>query len=124
MLNTSLSPIDIRYNTKVNDLPVPTRAGYRFDGWYQDEALTKRWADEILVRENISLYAKWIELPVEESESPQEPKPKPIVTFSDVEGHWAKAMMKELATLGIIQVMKMVLSVQMPRLIVCMWQYY
>ncbi|HBJ02997.1 MAG TPA: hypothetical protein DDY89_24005, partial [Lysinibacillus sp.] len=88
---TVIAPIDILYNTKVNDLPVPTRVGYRFNGWYQDEALTKRWAEEILVRENISLYAKWIELPVEESESPQEPKPsKPIVTFSDVEGHWAK----------------------------------
>ncbi|WP_336633973.1 InlB B-repeat-containing protein [Lysinibacillus fusiformis] len=101
---TVIAPINIRYNTQVNDLPVPTRDGYRFDGWYQDEALTKRWADEILVRENISLYAKWIELPVEESESPQELKPsKPIVTFSDVEGHWAKEMMKELTTLGIIQ---------------------
>ncbi|WP_155590758.1 InlB B-repeat-containing protein [Lysinibacillus cavernae] len=101
---TVIAPIDIRYNTKVNDLPVPTRAGYRFDGWYQDEALIKRWAEEIIVRENISLYAKWIELPVEKSESPQDPQPsKPIVTFSDVEGHWAKAMMEELATLGIIQ---------------------
>ena len=104
---TTLAPIEIAYNTKVSDLPVPTREGFRFDGWYQDVSFTKQWAEETLVRENIALYAKWTALPVTESETPQvpqQPQPtKPVVTFSDIERHWAKEMVEELATIGIIQ---------------------
>ncbi|MEK5231247.1 InlB B-repeat-containing protein [Lysinibacillus sp. FSL K6-0232] len=101
---TALQPIEIPYNTKISDIPRPTREGYRFDGWYQDEALTKPWAEETIVRENISLYAKWTALSVEEPKQPQEPPlPKPNVTFRDVERHWAKDMIEELAALGIIQ---------------------
>ena len=106
---TIIEPINITYNTKVSDLPVPTRAGFRFEGWYEDEALTKRWADGTLVRENIALYAKWTALPAvePEPETPQEPQPptlpQPTVTFGDVEQHWAQEMIEELATLGIIQ---------------------
>ncbi|MEK4426705.1 S-layer homology domain-containing protein [Solibacillus sp. FSL K6-1523] len=105
---TIIAPIDITYNTKVSDLPVPTRTGFRFDGWYQDEALTKPWSEDTLVRENISLYAKWTALPEEqlEPQTPEQPKPeqpKPPVTFTDTEQHWAKEMIEELATLGIIQ---------------------
>jgi len=104
---TTLAPIEIAYNTKVSDLPVPTREGFRFDGWYQDVSFTKQWAEETLVRENIALYAKWTALPVTESETPQvpqQPQPtKPVVTFSDIERHWAKEMGEELATIGIIQ---------------------
>ncbi|WPK10302.1 putative Ig domain-containing protein [Lysinibacillus louembei] len=98
---TAIAPIDINYNTKVGDLPVPIREGYRFEGWYQDEALTKRWVEETILQENISLYAKWTALPIEEPE-PSQP-PKPIVPFHDVERHWAKEMIEELTALGIIQ---------------------
>ncbi|WP_238600697.1 S-layer homology domain-containing protein, partial [Metasolibacillus meyeri] len=98
---TLLEPLAIPSNTKMSDLPIPTREGYRFEGWYQDEALTKPWTAEMMVRENLSLYAKWTALPVEESESPQ--PIEPIVTFKDVEKHWAKEMIEELAAQGIIQ---------------------
>ncbi|WP_081797020.1 InlB B-repeat-containing protein [Bacillus ndiopicus] len=101
---TALKPIEIPYNTKISDIPSPTREGYRFDGWYQDEALTKPLTEETVVRENSTLYAKWTALPVEEPKQPQEPQSaKPNVIFRDVEKHWAKAMIEELATLGIIQ---------------------
>ncbi|WP_235616004.1 S-layer homology domain-containing protein [Metasolibacillus fluoroglycofenilyticus] len=97
-----LEPIEITYNTKISDLPVPTREGYRFDGWYQDKALTKRWEEETLARENIELYAKWIKLPQEESETAQE-SPLPSMVFSDMESHWANEIVHELVALGIIQ---------------------
>ena len=101
---TAIAPIDIAYNTKISDLPVPTREGYRFDGWYQDEELTKPWAADTVLRENISLYAKWTALPVEEPQPQPEPEaPSPTVTFSDIERHWAQEMIEELATEGIIQ---------------------
>ncbi|WP_083448426.1 InlB B-repeat-containing protein [Lysinibacillus macroides] len=101
---TALAPIDMAYNTKISDLPVPTREGYRFDGWYQDEALTKPWVADTVLRENISLYAKWAALPVEEPQPQPEPEaPSPSVTFSDIERHWAKDMIEELTAQGIIQ---------------------
>ncbi|WP_107942767.1 putative Ig domain-containing protein [Metasolibacillus fluoroglycofenilyticus] len=98
---TAIAPIDISSHTKVGDLPVPIREGYRFEGWYQDEALTKRWVEETILRENISLYAKWTAIPIEEPE-PSQP-PKSIVPFHDVERHWAKEMIEELTAIGIIQ---------------------
>jgi len=101
---TVIKPIEITPNTKVSDLPVPTREGYRFEGWYQDEALTKQWREATVVKEDTSLYAKWTALPVEENKPPQEPQPpKPIVTFSDLDEHWAKEMIEELSAQGIIQ---------------------
>ncbi|WP_342472656.1 InlB B-repeat-containing protein [Metasolibacillus sp. FSL H7-0170] len=98
---TAIAPIDISSHTKVGDLPVPIREGYRFEGWYQDEALTKRWEEETILRENISLYAKWTAIPIEEPE-PSQPA-QPIIPFHDVEKHWAKEMIEELTALGIIQ---------------------
>ncbi|WP_341301327.1 InlB B-repeat-containing protein [Lysinibacillus sp. FSL H8-0500] len=101
---TAIAPIDIAYNTKISDLPIPTREGYRFAGWYQDEELTKPWAADTVLRENISLYAKWTALPVEEPQPQPEPEaPSPTVTFSDIQRHWAKEMIEELTAQGIIQ---------------------
>ena len=43
-------------------LPVPSRTGYTFDGWYRDEALTDRVggvATQYTPTENGTLYAKW-----------------------------------------------------------------
>ena len=59
------------------DLPVPTREGYTFDGWYYDKELTKK-VDSNSTRDvspvpeynkykcltgysDVTLYAKWIE---------------------------------------------------------------
>lgn len=40
----------------------PTAAGYRFDGWYRDEACTKAWNfDADIVQADMTLYAKWLE---------------------------------------------------------------
>ncbi len=38
----------------------PTQAGFNFDGWYTDEALTDKVA-EIKLNKNTTIYAKWIE---------------------------------------------------------------
>ena len=103
---SSPAPVKITFHTNggtVGDLPVPTRAGYRFVGWYQDKALTEQWAGETLEKENLVLYAKWTPLQVEEPpKEPHQPKPS-VVTFDDIRQHWAKDMIEELATQGIIQ---------------------
>ena len=38
----------------------PTKSGFKFDGWYADEALTTKW-DGKSGEGNIDIYAKWIE---------------------------------------------------------------
>ncbi len=42
------------------DLPVPTRTGYLFDGWYYDSKLTEAVTDDVKVNARIvTLYADW-----------------------------------------------------------------
>ncbi|TKI72385.1 hypothetical protein FC756_01670 [Lysinibacillus mangiferihumi] len=106
---TVIEPMEVIYNTKLSNLPIPTREGYRFAGWYQDKELTKPWDKGMLVKESFTLYAKWTALPVEEAEAPKDsqapktPQPlPPIVTFQDIENHWAQEIIEALATQGII----------------------
>lgn len=45
-----------------------TLEGYRFDAWYLDEACTEQWDfAEDRVTANQTLYARWVELPSQES---------------------------------------------------------
>ena len=44
-------------------LPSTTKAGYTFEGWYEDSSLTKKVGnagDEFIPTTNITIYAKWI----------------------------------------------------------------
>ena len=42
------------------DLPMPTRAGYRFDGWYYDSALKNEVTGDVKVNSRtVTLYAGW-----------------------------------------------------------------
>ncbi|GLC90057.1 InlB B-repeat-containing protein [Lysinibacillus piscis] len=98
---TVIPPIELTSNTKINNLPVPTKEGFRFAGWYQDAAFTKPWVDGALVKESLALYAKWTPLQVDEPITPQEPTA--IVKFQDLQQYWAKDMIEELAAQGIIR---------------------
>lgn len=42
--------------------PTPTRAGYKFDGWYTDKALNTAFGTSAVVNSEITLYAKWNKL--------------------------------------------------------------
>ena len=50
-------------NYQADDLIVlpddPTKANYEFSGWYLDEALNTYFAEGLMPRENITLYADW-----------------------------------------------------------------
>ena len=53
---------DMTYTAKnMPTLPVPTRVGYVFSGWYFDSAYTKPYSDGILYlyMRDVVLYAKW-----------------------------------------------------------------
>ena len=42
------------------DLPTPTRSGYRFEGWYYDTRLTDKVTDDVKVNKTVvTLYARW-----------------------------------------------------------------
>lgn len=43
------------------DLPIPVKEGYRFDGWYEDEARTLEFTSNLMPLGGITLYAKWVE---------------------------------------------------------------
>lgn len=47
----------------LSSLPVPTRSGYRFDGWYHDSACTQKVTTDISTNLPKTIYAKWTALP-------------------------------------------------------------
>lgn len=49
----------VQYGNPTPKLPTPVKAGYVFDGWYSDEALTKPFSSDDAVTSSMSLYAKW-----------------------------------------------------------------
>ncbi len=53
----------LRYGDTVAQPEPPTREGYRFEGWYQDEGCNLPWDfSENLVSGDLTLYAKWAPL--------------------------------------------------------------
>ena len=50
------------WTKKYEELPVPSREGYIFEGWYLDKSLTDLVAGDLRVnRSTVTLYAKWRE---------------------------------------------------------------
>lgn len=58
---TPIDPIEVKRKQKLEDLPVPTRSGSVFGGWYKDAQLTKPWYQDIdqISKKKTRLYAKW-----------------------------------------------------------------
>ena len=40
---------------------VPTKSGYIFDGWYSDPRTKQNQVKNVILTENIAVYAKWID---------------------------------------------------------------
>lgn len=59
-LTESLSDVIYTANN-IPKLPIPTKVGYRFSGWYFDQAYTKPYDSEYLYTKmcDLTLYAKW-----------------------------------------------------------------
>ncbi len=51
----------------LGELPIPTKDGYDFDGWYTDPEFKNRVTDTTLVNASFTLYAKWVEKPKEQN---------------------------------------------------------
>ncbi|WP_431029989.1 InlB B-repeat-containing protein [Lysinibacillus sp. LZ02] len=101
---------------KVTEPSDPIKEGYTFAGWYTDAALTKAWDfTKDFITGHTTLYAKWIvnrtsdgddNIPVEPPLTPEEPEPpqKPLSTyrFTDISKNWARDMIEDMATQGVI----------------------
>jgi uncharacterized repeat protein (TIGR02543 family) len=57
---SEVDAITAEYGTNVSEPSEPTRAGYTFDGWYVDAAMTVVYEFTTMGAEDITLYAKWI----------------------------------------------------------------
>ena len=57
----SLKNTTITKNTTVGDLPIPSKEGYTFEGWYSDEACTVKFDENQKLTADLTLYAKWSE---------------------------------------------------------------
>ncbi len=44
----------------VEDLEIPYKDGYSFDGWYTDEELTQKVTEDLVITKDITLYPKWV----------------------------------------------------------------
>lgn len=43
----------------LSSIEVPTRLGFKFDGWYIDSFYEKKFNAETSITEPVHLYAKW-----------------------------------------------------------------
>ena len=54
----TIPALTVSYESTLN-LPRPSRYGYTFEGWYEDQALTKLFEEKIMPAEALTLYAAW-----------------------------------------------------------------
>ena len=58
---TDTTKVPVDYDHKVTRPDDPTKDGYKFGGWFADQACTTTWDfDEDTVTKDLTLYAKWI----------------------------------------------------------------
>jgi len=56
-----IEPQIVLMGSQVNPVETPTRAGYRFVGWYKDADFTQPWDfDNYVVNGNMTLFARWV----------------------------------------------------------------
>lgn len=57
---SAVGSLTVDPSTTLGSMPVPTRSGYNFAGWYQEPAYVNEWDFQTgLVTHDVTLYAKW-----------------------------------------------------------------
>lgn len=57
-----IEPIDVIYDNPTEKPEDPQKEGYLFDGWFKDSELTTPFEFGYPLKENITLYPKWLEI--------------------------------------------------------------
>ncbi|MDY0210766.1 MAG: InlB B-repeat-containing protein [Acholeplasma sp.] len=55
----TLTDLEVPYQGVMPTMPVPIKEGYRFVGWFIDEAFTTAFTQEVMADSNIDLFAKY-----------------------------------------------------------------
>ena len=58
-LGVRVDSMSVAANSAIADLPVPSKEGYTFEGWYTDEGCTQAFDPESRVTHSQVLYADW-----------------------------------------------------------------
>lgn len=56
---SGIPSIKAMHSEVLNLAQTPVREGYRFTGWYTDEACTNRWPENSPIETSMTLYAGW-----------------------------------------------------------------
>lgn len=78
-----MSSVKVARNTVMKAPDDPIRVGYRFVGWYSDEALTKKYTFRDRVLEDMTLYAAWTKASVADGDTGYETKDVPYTDVSE-----------------------------------------
>ena len=60
---TSVKAQSVTYGTKASRPADPAKSGFYFKGWYTDKGLTRSYDFNSVVKGNLTLYAKWEQVP-------------------------------------------------------------
>ncbi len=71
---SEIDSVKITKNNTVSEPTEPTKDGYTFDGWYTDKELTKAYDFDTKVTKAITLYAKWTENKVDDTDDKTDDK--------------------------------------------------
>ena len=74
----------VEYNSAAASPEVPVKTGYTFAGWYRDAECTVAYDFTTPVTENITLYAKWNEIPKVTPQPTVAPQPTASVQPTDI----------------------------------------
>jgi uncharacterized repeat protein (TIGR02543 family) len=77
---SDVAPINVTSGSAITVVPAaPTKEGYKFEGWYKEEALENAWNFEAdKVTSGITLYAKW----TKNTEEPSQEQDKVLVSIT------------------------------------------
>ncbi|MBQ8574507.1 MAG: InlB B-repeat-containing protein [Clostridia bacterium] len=86
--NCSTTSKSVTYNSTYGTLPIPTREGYTFDGWFtsQDGGIQVKSTTKCTLVSNMTLYAHWTKVET------TEPTPTPTVIEEDISLNYKDAM--------------------------------
>lgn len=56
---SELSPLTVSYGERIDNLPVPSREGFIFEGWFKDEECQIAFLEDECIFSDLTLYAKW-----------------------------------------------------------------
>ncbi len=103
---SAVENLRIEDGKRIGTLPETRRDGYKFLGWFTDEACTAKWKNSTKVTGDVTLYAGWKEIYVfdREANSTSVEELLAMYTATPEEFEAAKAVVAEMKTAGMTDI--------------------